>query len=72
MSFFLYRVLNAEEQMETSDLEYTSCDVHCLSLEYVENNKAFTINSELPCLFNKYSLNLFGVLVVYTDIKDYK
>ena len=33
MCFFLYRVLNAEEEMETSDLEYrpTSCDVHCLS-----------------------------------------
>ena len=31
MWFFLYRVLNAEEEMETSDLEYTSCDVHCLS-----------------------------------------
>ena len=31
MCFFLYRVSNAEEEMETSDLEYrpTSCDVFC-------------------------------------------
>ena len=32
-------------------------NVHCWSYN-VENNKAFTTNSELPCLFNKYSLNI--------------
>ena len=41
-------------------------NVHCWSYN-VENNKAFTTNSELPCLFNKYSFILM-VLLLFVQI----
>ena len=54
MCFFLYRVLNAEEEMETSDLEYrsTSCDVHCLSNMLKIVNLSQSILSCLVCSIN--------------------
>ena len=52
MCFFLSRILNAEEKMEISDLEYTSW-MFTVGLIMIINDKAFTTNSELPRLFNK-------------------